>query len=230
MRPFKIEIYSDVVCPWCFVGKRKIEETMRYYREAHPDERQPEIVWMPFLLNTAIPKEGLDRKKYMQSKFPEKEDPTAPSPDVIKAGREVGLEYRFDKIERQPYVIDAHRLIRYAEHHGPPDAHDAVVESLFQAYFINGEDVSRHDLQIDIAARAGMDADKVRTYLNSEEDVEWVKKEAQRARDRGIDTVPFLVLNGRRGDSAIQPVDALLELVEWARRDAARPRWMPSIF
>lgn len=227
MRPFKIEIYSDVVCPWCFIGKRKIEETMRYYREAHPDERQPEIIWMPFLLNTAIPKEGLDRKKYMQSKFPEKENPTAPSPDIIKAGREVGLEYRFDKIERQPYVIDAHRLIRYAEHHG---AMDPVVESLFQSYFVDGEDVSRHDLLVDIATRAGMDAGKVRTYLAGEEDADWVAKEAKRARDRGIDTVPFLVLNGRRGDSAIQPISALLELIEWARRDAARPRWMPSIF
>lgn len=227
MRPFKIEIYSDVVCPWCFIGKRRIEAAMRYYREAYPDERQPEIVWMPFLLNTSIPKEGLDRRKYMQSKFPEKEDPMAPPPDVIKAGQAVGLEYHFERIERQPYVIDAHRLIRLSEHH---NAMDAVVEALFQAYFVEGKDVSRHDVLLDIATRAGMERDMVAAYLATEEDADWVRERAQWARDRGIDTVPFLVLNGRRGDSAIQPVDALLDLLNWARRDAARPAWMPSIF
>lgn len=227
MRPFKVEIYSDVVCPWCFIGKRKVEAAMRYYREAYPDERQPEIVWMPFLLNTSIPKEGLDRKKYMQSKFPEKDDPNSPSEDVLKAGRVLGLEYRFDKIERQPYVIDAHRLIRFAERY---HADDPVVEALFQAYFVEGKDISRHELLLDIATQAGMPADQVSAYLASEEDVEWVKEEAAKARTRGIETVPFLVLNGRRGDSAIQPVDALVKLLEWARSDAARPKWLPSIF
>ena len=210
MRPFKIEIYSDVVCPWCFIGKRRIEAAMRYYREAHPDERQPEIIWMPFLLNTAIPKEGLDRKKYMQSRFPETEDPLAPPAEVVKAGKAVGIEYHFERIERQPYVIDAHRLIRYAEHR---DAMDAVVEALFQAYFVEGKDISRHELLIDIATQAGMNADEVAAYLATEEDAEWVQAQAKRARDRGIDTVPFLVLNERRGDSAIQPGEALLDLV-----------------
>lgn len=227
MRLFKVEIYSDVVCPWCYIGKRKIEAALRYYREAYPDERLPEIVWMPFLLNTAIPKEGLDRKKYMQSKFPEKDDPNAPSEDVLKAGRELGLEYRFDKIERQPYVIDAHRLIRYAEHH---DADDPVVEALFQAYFIDGLDISRHDVLLDIAARAGLESGDVSAYLSGDKDEEWVKEEAARARSLGISTVPFLVVNGRRGESAIQSVDALVKLLEWARKDAARPSWWPSIF
>src|SRR5690606_25465551 len=152
MRPFKIEIFSDVVCPWCFIGKRRIEAAMQYYKEAHPGERLPEIVWMPFLLNTAIPKEGLDRKKYMQSKFPEKADPAAPAPDVIKAGQSVGIDYHFERIERQPYVIDAHRLIRFAEHR---DAMDAVVEALFQAYFVEGKDISRHELLLDIARQSG---------------------------------------------------------------------------
>lgn len=227
MKPFKVEIFSDVVCPWCFIGKRKIEAALRYYREAHPDERMPEIIWMPFLLNTSIPKEGLDRKKYMQSKFPEKDDPTAPSEDVLKAGQALGLEYRFDKIERQPYVIDAHRLIRLAERY---HAVDPVVETLFQAYFVEGKDISRHDLLLDIATQAGMPAEAVSAYLASEEDVEWVKDEAAKARGLGISTVPFLVVNGRRGESAIQAVDALVKLLEWARNDAARPKWWPSIF
>ena len=227
MRPFKIEIYSDVVCPWCYVGKRNIESALRYYRNAYPDERQPEVVWMPFLLNTAIPKEGLDRKKYMQSKFPEREDPTAPSADVIRAGRTVGIDYHFDRIDRQPYVIDAHRLIRFAEHH---DAVEPVVEDLFQAYFVDGKDISRHDVLLDIATRAGMEPRVVADYLASEEDVEWVKEEAKHARKLGIDTVPFIVLNERRGDSAIQPVAAIVDLLNWARRDAARPNWIPSIF
>lgn len=227
MRPFKIEIYSDVVCPWCFIGKRRIESAMQYYRDAHPDERQPEIIWIPFLLNAATPKEGLDRKEYLRSKFTEKASSPTMFAEVIKAGRAVGIDYRFDRIERQPNVIDAHCLIRFAERHG---ATDPVVESLFQAFFVDGKDISRQDTLIDIAGRAGLDLNLTRIYLASEEDTQWVLEQDARARGLGIDTVPFVVFNGRRGDSAIQPVAALLELLGWARRDAARPRWMPSIF
>lgn len=227
MRPFKIEIYSDVVCPWCYIGKRRIESAIQYYRNAHPDERQPEIIWMPFLLNAATPNEGLDRRTYLQAKFGEKANSPDMFAEVVKACRAAGINYQFDRIERQPNVIDAHRLIKFAEHHG---ATETVVENLFQAFFVEGKDISSHDVLIDIAKQARIEPRDVRTYLQGEEDAKWVLEQDQEARASGIDTVPFIVLNGRRGDSAIQPVAALLDLLGWARHDAARPRWMPSIF
>jgi predicted DsbA family dithiol-disulfide isomerase len=227
MRPFKIEIYSDVVCPWCFIGKRRIESAMQYYRNAHLDERQPQIIWIPFLLNADIPKEGMDRKAYLTGKFGEKANSSDMFAGVVKAGRAVSINYHLDQIERQPNVIDAHRLIRFAERHGMPDS---VVESLFQAFFVDGKDISRHDTLVNIAVHAGLDLSLVHTYLASKEDAQWVLEQDERARGLGIDTVSFVVFNERRGDSAIQPVDALFNLLGWARRDAARPRSMPSIF
>lgn len=226
MRPFKVEIYADVVCPWCYVGKRKIESALEYYRRTYADEKQPEILWQPFLLHAAVPKEGLDRKEYLKRRFPGNANSPEMFASVAKAGREVGLQYRFDLISRQPNTIDAHRLIRYAQHHG---AVDGVVEDLFKAYFMQGQDISSPEVLVEIAVRAGMDASEVRSYLASQQDEEWVKNEDARAKKRrGVTVVPFMVLNNRKGFSAVQSVESIFRALEWARRDAARPSWWPS--
>ena len=226
MRPFKIEIYADVVCPWCYIGKRKIESALDYYRRTYAEERQPDVFWQPYLLHASVPKEGFDRKEYLKRRFPGNANSPQMFASVTRAGREVGLEYQFDLITRQPNTIDAHRLIRYAGYHGDVGA---VVESLFHAYFTLGQDVSSHDVLLGIAARAGLNTLEVGDYLASEQDVEWVKIEDNRAKKRlGVTTVPFIVLNGRKGFSAVQSVDAIFRALEWARRDAARPSWWPS--
>ena len=226
MKPFKVEIYSDVVCPWCYIGKRNIEAALEYYRRAHADEIQPEVFWRPYLLHAAVPREGFDRKEYLKRRFPGNANSPAMFTSVSQAGRAAGIEYRFDLITRQPNTIDAHRLIHYVQHR---QAVDTVVEDLFKAYFVQGEDSSRHEVLVDIAGRAGMDTAQVSSYLASEQDVEWVISEDSRAKKRlGITTVPFMVLNGRKGFSAIQSVDATFRALEWARRDKARPKWWPS--
>lgn len=225
MKLFKVEIFSDVVCPWCYVGKRHVESALDYYQRSYPDERQPEVVWMPYLLHASIPPGGLDRAEYLKRRFPGSANSSEMNDRVSKAGRMVGVEYHFDRIQVQPNSVDAHRLIRFAERQG---LGATVVESLFKAFFVDGEDISRHDLLMSIAARAGMSEELVGAYLESEDDAEWVRMEDSKAKSRGITTVPFLVLNGRKGVSAVQPADRLFEALKWARRDAARPRWLPS--
>lgn len=225
MKPFKVEIFVDVVCPWCYAGKRNIDSALDYYRRAYPDERHPEVVWMPFLLHASVPKEGFDRKEYLKRRFPGNANSPAMFVNVTQAGRAVGVEYRFDRIERQPSSVDAHRLIRHAQQH---NVADPVIESLFKAFFVDGQDISRHEVLIDIATRAGLDTEAVAAYLASEVDVELIKTEDARAKGRGVTTVPFMVLNGRKGFSAIQKVDAIVGALKWARRDFARPSWWPS--
>lgn len=228
MRPFKVEIYSDVVCPWCYIGKRNIEAALSYYQRAYEDEIQPEAFWKPFQLHASIPKEGLDRKEYLKRRFPGNANSPEMFARVVTTGKSVGLDYRFDLITRQPNSVDAHRLIRFAESH---KATEPVVEALFKAYFTQGQDVSRHEVLTDIAVQSGLNEEQVRRYLASEQDIEWVVAEDARAKKRlGITTVPFLVLNGRKGFSAIQSVDAIFRALQWARRDAARPSWWPSFF
>jgi predicted DsbA family dithiol-disulfide isomerase len=225
MKPFKVEIFSDLVCPWCYAGKRHIESALDYYRKSYPDERQPEVVWMPYQLHASIPREGVDRNEYLKRRFPGFANSSAMYDQVSKAGRAVGLEYRFDRIRVQPNSVDAHRLVRLAERQGVAEP---VVESLFKAFFVEGEDISRHELLVSVAAGAGMNEAEVSAYLGGEEGAEWVRKEDARAKRRGITTVPFLVLNERKGVSGLQPADMLFEALRWARRDAARPRWLPS--
>lgn len=228
MRPFKVEIYSDVVCPWCYIGKRNIEAALSYYQRAYEDEKQPKVFWKPFQLHSHIPKEGLDRKEYLKRRFPGNANSPAMFERVIATGKTVGLEYRFDLMTRQPNSLDAHRLIHFAEAHKTAES---VVESLFKAFFVQGQDISRHEVLIDIAAQNGLNDEQVKHYLASAQDVEWVTREDIHAKKRlGITTVPFLVLNGRKGFTAIQSVDATFRALEWARRDAARPSWWPSFF
>lgn len=226
MKPFKIEIYADVVCPWCYVGKRNIESALEYYRRAYPDERQPEVYWRPFLLHASVPKEGLDRKEYLKRRFPGNANSPEMFASVSKAGRLVGLEYQFDLISRQPNTVDAHRLIHYAGSYGTVDK---VVETLFNAYFMQGKDISQTEFLIETAVNAGMQAQQVKAYLASDQDVEWVYREDRRAKKQlGVTTVPFMVLNGRKGFSAMQSVDPIFRALEWARRDSVRPKWWPS--
>ena len=143
MRPFKVEIYSDMVCPWCYIGKRNVEAALKYYQRAYPEERQPEVFWMPYLLHASIPREGMDRKEYLKRRFPGDANSPEMFDRVIRAGKGVGLEYRFDLITRQPNSINAHRLIRFAGQHQAPDS---VVEAIFNAYFLQGKDVSDIDV------------------------------------------------------------------------------------
>ena len=227
-KSFKVEIYSDVVCPWCYVGKRNIQRALEYYRQTYTKEIQPEVHWMPFRLHASLPKEGVDRTTYLKKRYPGRANDPDLFADVVKAGRRLGLEYNFERIEVQPNTTDAHRLMRFAERNG---VREAAVESLFRSYFTDGRNLSDPAVLLEIGTSVGLDAVELEAYLSSEVDVEWVEQMDTRAkRGLGITTVPFLVLNGRKGVSGVSPADQLFQALLWARKDYARPNWMPRFF
>jgi predicted DsbA family dithiol-disulfide isomerase len=223
-KSFKIEIYSDVVCPWCYVGKRYVESALDYYGKAFPDEIQPEVHWLPYQLHASLPAEGVDRHEYLKRRYPGQANSLEMFAAVIKAGRKMGIQYNFDRIRVQPNTTNAHRLARFAEQRG---ARESVHERLFQAYFVDGRNLSDTNELIEVASDCGLDRDEFAAYLESDVDVQWVRDADKRAKYLGITTVPFLVLNGRKGVSANMPPDRIFEALRWARKDSARPKWLP---
>lgn len=223
-KSFKVEIYSDIVCPWCYVGKRYIESALEYYRQTYPNEIQPEVHWLPYQLHSALPREGVDRHEYLKRRYPGQANSLEMFSKVIKAGHKMGITYNFDEIKVQPNTVDAHRLVRFAERHG---VREKAVELLFRAYFVEGHNISDADELIAIAESCGLGREEFAAYLGSDVDVEWVKRADAHAKALGITTVPFAVLNGRKGMSANMPADRIFEAFRWARKDFARPKWLP---
>jgi|SRR5690554_5201874 len=226
-KSFKIEIYSDVVCPWCYVGKRYVTSALEYYRNTYPDEIQPEVHWLPYQLHAQLPAEGVDRHEYLKRRYPGQANSLEMFASVIKAAHKVGVEFNFDRIRVQPNTVNAHRLIRFASQR---DAREAVVERLFRGFFNEGRNLSDLGVLADIAAESGLDRDESAAYLASEVDADWVRETDARAKYLGITTVPFIVLNGHKGVSGNMPAERIFEAFRWARRDFARPAWLRKLF
>ena len=205
--PVTIDVVSDVVCPWCFMGKRRLAAALAM----RPDV-PVEIRWRPFQLDPTIPPEGMDRLGYMTRKFgPEKirEIHTR----LEEAGREIGIPFAFERIARSPNTLDAHRLVRWSQ--GPRQ--DAVVEALFSAYFIEGQDISDRDLLIRIGAAHGLDAQVVRARLEDGTDRGAVQEEVATAVRIGVSGVPFFIFAGRFGVPGAQSSDVLAAAHDKAR-------------
>ncbi len=192
-----INIISDTICPWCFIGKRKLERALA----EKPPEDVVRIEWQPFQLNPDMPAEGLDRASYLNAKFGGPEGARQVYDRIRAAGRSVGIAFDFETMPRTPNSVNSHRLIRRA---GEAGLQDAVVEALFRAYFLDGGDVSGVDSLVDIATAAGMDADDTRAYLESDADVDAVRAEDQHARRGGVQGVPFFVFNNKYAISGAQ--------------------------
>lgn len=217
---FRIDIYSDVVCPWCYVGKRHLETALSRYRDAYPGERQPELAWRPFQLNPHLPESGMERRQYVETKFGGPDGAREVYDRIASAGRGAGIEFEFSRIRKQPNTVDAHRLIRFAESKG---RQDAVVETLFQAFFLEGADLTRRETLEEVAARAGFNREEVQTYLAGSNDTDWVRQQDGKARALGITGVPFFVLSAQWSVPGAQPPDVILEALRRAREDALKP-------
>lgn len=185
-----IEVISDAICPWCWVGKRRLESAL----EALSPEITATVTWRPFELNADMPKAGLDRRAYRSRKFGSWEHSQRLDAQVAAAAKGDGLDFRHDRMERTPNTLDAHRLIWLA---GREDRQDAVVEGLFSAYFHEGRDVGAADVLITVGAAAGLDADRVSTMLASGEGANEVAAELDRAAGLRVSGVPTVVVNGR---------------------------------
>ena len=211
--PLTIDVVSDVVCPWCFIGKRRLEGALALYAKEHPGAPAPTVTWRPFQLNPGLPDEGMARDEYVRRKFGSRGG--AVYDRVSAVGREVGIAFRFDQIKRQPNTLAAHSLIELAEARG---AQDAVVEAMFKAYFLDGLDMTDRANLIATAVGAGLDRTEAEAWLDSAQAREGAAAEDARAREIGIEGVPFFIFNSRIGVSGAHPSEALLEAMKQAEQ------------
>ena len=205
-----IDIYSDVVCPWCYIGKRRLDQALVGVRKRNVAVTPN---WRAFQLNPDLPVEGVARKQYVETKFGGAQRAKEIYARVASVGNEVGIPFRFEKIERQPNTINAHRLIRYAGDHGQQDA---VVEAMFRAFFLELRDIGDMATLSEIGAGAGLNHDLVFAHLSSNEGVASVLEEDEMARRMGVTGVPFFVFGGKYTVSGAQEPDVLLEAYQQA--------------
>jgi len=211
--PLVIDVVSDVVCPWCFIGKRHLEAALA----GLPEAAGAKVRWHPFELNPDLPAEGVDRKGYLEAKFGGTARAAEIYARVREAGLRAGLDFDFEAITRQPNTRDAHRLIAWAQSRG--DA-GPLVERLFRAYFQEGRYVGDRDTLAALAAEAGFDAEAARVWLESGLGADEITDAEARVRGLGITGVPFFIFDGRVGLSGAQPRQTMREAIAQARAAA----------
>jgi predicted DsbA family dithiol-disulfide isomerase len=212
--PMPIDVVSDVVCPWCFIGKRRLEKAL-----ALTPDVPVEVRWRPYFLNDWVPREGIDRKTYLETKFGSVERYAGMAGRVKQAAAEEGLVYALDKISRQPNTLDCHRLILWARNAG---AAARMKQRLMDLYFTEGADLSDREVLVKAAVDCGMDGDLVRNLLASDADVERVTREAESAKEAGIDGVPCFIFGNVLAVSGAQSPEYLADAIARAAAEYAR--------
>jgi predicted DsbA family dithiol-disulfide isomerase len=206
-----VDVVYDLVCPWCFLGVRRLVRTLR---------RRPDLicdlVWRPFLLNPDMPRAGMARGDYIVRKFGGEERARRLYGSISEIGRGEGVLFRFDRIRRAPSSVDAHRLVRFASRHGQADA---MVEALFSAHFTDGLDIGETALLVGVAQAVGLDAGAVERFLLSDEEVEAVHADNLRAHRLGINGVPCFVVNGQHAIAGAQECEVIERLLDIATVD-----------
>jgi predicted DsbA family dithiol-disulfide isomerase len=210
------DVVSDVVCPWCYIGKRRLEAAVRLNPGIKVD-----INWRPYFLNPWIPREGIDRKTYLETKFGSVERYAAIAKRVAAAAAEEGLVYASDKIARQPNTLDCHRIIRWANGVTDPGR---VKQRLMDLYFAEGADLTDANVLVKAAADCGMDGNEVRRLLATDTDVELIEGEVEAAKEAGIDGVPCFIFGGSIVVSGAQSPEHLASAIERAAAQPERKR------
>ena len=203
-----VDVTSDVICPWCYIGKRRLEKAIAACQGQH-DVR---VRWHPFQLNPHMPKDGMNRKEYRTAKFGSWERSLGLDAQVTAAGRDEGITFAFDKIIRTPNTLDAHRLIWLAEQES---VQDAVVEAVFRAYFTEGRDISRAVVLFDVVAEAGLGRNRAEAVLNNNDGLAAIQAAEEQGRRAG-QGVPYFLINGRLALSGAREPSAFLDAFEQA--------------
>ena len=203
----RVDVFSDTVCPWCWIGKRRFERTL----EARPD-LEAETVWHAFQLNPGMPAEGMDRREYLETKFGGADKARAVYGRVIAEGARESLPFDFGAISRTPNTLDSHRLLRWAG--SQPLGQTPMVEALFDAYFARGQDVGDAEVLARIAAEAGYDEAGARAWLAEGAGRAEVAREDVQARNAGIAGVPCFVLDGKVAVPGAAEPDVFLRVFE----------------
>jgi len=214
---FQIDVISDVVCPWCFIGKRNLEQALETWRAKHQDQ-EPTVRWHPFQLNPQLPAGGVPRKQYLENKFGGPERAKEIYARVLAAGKRAGIDFAFDAIQVQPNTINAHRMLQFAAERGKQDE---MAEVIFRRYFLEGADLSNTQTLADIAQQAGLDREEAAAYLASDANSELIQEQDRRARAIGVEGVPFFIFNQRLALSGAQPPEVIVEAMEKALEEVA---------
>jgi predicted DsbA family dithiol-disulfide isomerase len=209
----QIDIVSDTVCPWCFIGKRKLERALVQRPDLSFDVR-----WRAFRLDPTIPREGVDRKAYMKAKFGDNPNASAMGDALRAAGASVSIAFAFDRIEKRPDTIDSHRLIRWSASTG---RQNDIVERLFAAYFEQARDIGDTKVLKEIAADAGMDPDLVGDLLAGDDDRETIEHEDMLAHRMGISGVPTFIFENKYMISGAHDSDKIVRVIDKVVSEAA---------
>jgi predicted DsbA family dithiol-disulfide isomerase len=206
-----IDVVSDVVCPWCFIGKRQLEQALQMRKEQYPDEPTPVVRWHPFQLNPGLPEQGMERTEYLKAKFGDESG--GPGYDNIKkAAKTVGLELALENIKMQPNTVTAHSLVAVAQ----DQKQEAVVEALFDAYFMNGADLTQEQVIIELGRDSGIPEPMIEAALNDEAVKDTVQQADAQARELGVSGVPFFIFNKKLAVSGAAGAESLLSAIDQA--------------
>jgi predicted DsbA family dithiol-disulfide isomerase len=213
-----IDMVSDVVCPWCFIGKRRLEQAIAL----RPDV-PVKVRFRPYFLNPWVPREGMAREEYLTAKFGSPDRYRAIAQRVASAAAAEGLTYALDRIVRQPNTLDCHRLILWAGESGNAGS---MKQRLMELYFAEGRDLSDRDVLVEAAAGCGLDADLVRNRLAGDQDIARVEGEANSAKEAGIDGVPCFILADAIAVQGAQTPEIIAQAIDraaerYAKRQAA---------
>jgi predicted DsbA family dithiol-disulfide isomerase len=199
-----VDVISDVICPWCFIGKRRLEKAVAALEDRH----EVRVRWLPFQLNPTMPKDGISRKEYRTQKFGSWERSLELDAKMVAVGETEGIQFALDRIERTPNTVNAHRLIWLA---GQQECQDAIVEALFRAYFTEGRDISNRQTLNEVVADAGLERQRAEALLNSDEGMAAIKEAEGLSRRHGVDGVPFFIVNNEITLAGAQQPETFLD-------------------
>ena len=202
----EIQILSDTVCPWCYVGKRNLEAAM-----AQRPDLSFEIHWLPFMLNPDMPLEGADRKQYWREKFGSDETISAMTARLENMGSDLGLPFDFDAIQRQPSTLKSHMLLHWQ--HGQATQSD-LKENLLKGFFMEGRDIGNRQVLLDIVGETGLDREVASSVLDDDAVAATVKQMALQAREQGVSGVPTFIFNQKMALVGAQPQAQLLKAMD----------------
>lgn len=215
-----IDIVSDTICPWCFIGKRRLERAL-----AERPDLDVQIGWRPFQLNPDMPLEGMDRQAYLAAKFGGETRAKRTYAPVLAAAEGEGIAIDYDRITKTPNTLASHRLIRWA---AASNAQYQVVEQLFRRYFLEGEDISDNAVLVEVAREVGMDTGQIALWLAEGRDIDVIRNEDKVAREMGIRGVPCFIFDRRYALSGAQDPEVILQVLDLAVKEARESATQPA--
>lgn len=220
MTTVKLDILSDPICPWCYIGKTHLDKALAELPD-HPFV----IEWHPFQLNPDMPREGMDRREYLERKFGGKEGAVKAYAPVVEHAEKAGLSINFEAMQRTPNTLDAHRLIHWA---GIEGKQGAVVDALFEAYFVRAEDIGDIDVLTAIAEGAGLDAAATRRLLEGDGDIAEIRDRDAHSRKMGVSSVPTFIVANQHAVPGAQPPELWKQVIEDLQQQLAAPESEPD--